>query len=143
MILQQLRSIAPPLIVAALVQATVFWWFGWEETTLARASCIWMATAATGLIAARGLCGYAFSHPSIERRLTRRIAIIGSDAHAFRVAERLAGEPLKGIAVLGVFCDAPPPGQTLVRGSISDLISLSREENLNGIIIALPPDATH
>jgi polysaccharide biosynthesis protein PslA len=141
MILQQLRSIAPPLIVAALVQATVFWWFGWEESALARASCVWMVTAATGLIAARSLCGYALSHPSIEQRLTRRVAIIGSDAHAFRVAERLAGESQNGIVVLGVFCDTPPPGQRLVRGSISDLISLSRDENLNGIIIALPPDA--
>jgi Undecaprenyl-phosphate glucose phosphotransferase len=141
MILQQLRSIAPPLLLAALVQATVFWWFGWEEAALARVSCFWVATSATGLIAARGLCGYAFNHPSIERRLTRRIAIIGCDAHAFRVAERLAGEAQKGITVLGVFCDDQPAGQALVRGSVADLIALSRDENLNGIIIALPPDA--
>jgi Undecaprenyl-phosphate glucose phosphotransferase len=142
MILQQIRSIAPPLIVAALVQATVFWWLGWQETALVRASCFWVLMATTGLIATRSLNNYALNHPTIERRLTRRIAIIGSDAHAFRVAERLASESQKGIVVLGVFGDAPAlAGQMPVRGSLADLISLSRDSHLNGIIIALPPGA--
>ncbi len=108
-----------------------------------RASCGWITTAVIGLMAARSLCGYALSWPSVERQLTRRIAIVGSDAHAFRIAERLSDELQNGIAVLGIFCDPPSPGLPLVQGSIADLIDLSHEENLNGIIIALPPDAAH
>ena len=73
-----------------------------------RASFAWVVTASAGLIATRSLSSYALNHPKIEQRLTRRLAIIGLDIYAFRVAERLAGEAQKGITVFGVFYDSGP-----------------------------------
>jgi len=145
MIRQQLRSLAPPLLLAALVQVTIFWWLGWEGPAMFRASFAWVVTASAGLIATRSLSSYALNHPKIEQRLTRRLAIIGLDIYAFRVAERLAGEAQKGITVFGVFYDSGPQqrqeeaGGMALQGTIADLISLSRDANINGIIIALPP----
>jgi Undecaprenyl-phosphate glucose phosphotransferase len=140
MTLQQIRFLVPSLIFAGFVQAGVFWWLGWTDSALLRASCAWTISVTAGLVATRGLSTFAITHPAIETRLTRKIAVIGSDAHAFRIAERFGAESQKGISVLGVFDDGPcRPGQTPVHGTIASLISLSHEINLHGIIIALPP----
>ncbi|HVE21417.1 MAG TPA: exopolysaccharide biosynthesis polyprenyl glycosylphosphotransferase [Acidocella sp.] len=142
MSLQQLRFLMPPLILAGFVQAGVYWWLGWKDIALLRASCAWTISVTAGLIVTRGLSTFAKAHPVIETRLKRKIAVIGSDAHAFRTAERLSKESQNGISVLGVFDDGPRhPGQAQVQGTIASLISLSREIKLHGIIIALPPGA--
>ena len=140
MSLQQMRFLVPPLVLAGFVQAGVYWWLGWTDIALLRASCAWTVSVTAGLIVTRGLSTFAKAHPIIETRLKRKIAVIGSDAHAFRTAERLRKESQNGISVLGVFGDGPNrPGQDQVQGTIASLISLSREIKLHGIIIALPP----
>jgi polysaccharide biosynthesis protein PslA len=139
-ILEQVRFLVPSLILAGIVQAGVFWWLGAGESIPFRASGIWMATAAGGVVTARSITILVLRHPSIEHRLTRKIAIIGCGAHAFRIAERLRTEARKSIRVVGIFDDGPRlSDQASVDGSIANLISLSRETNLHGIIIALPP----
>ncbi len=138
--LRQLRFVAPSLILACLVQVGVFWWLGWTERALLQASCAWALAVIAGLIATRVFIAYALNHPTIEKRFARVIAVIGHDEYAFRIAERLGAESQNGVNVVGIFDDVPQlPDQTSVHGSIDDLISLSREINLNGIIIALPP----
>ena len=138
--LQQIRFLAPSLIFAGFVQAGVYWWLGWTDAALLRASCAWTISVTAGLVATRGLSTFAKAHPVIETRLKRKIAVIGSDVHAFRIAERLSIKSQNGISVLGVFDDGPRrPGQAQVQGTIASLISLSREIKLHGIIIALPP----
>jgi Undecaprenyl-phosphate glucose phosphotransferase len=141
---EQLRFLAPSLILAGIVQAGVFWWLGATESVPLsvpfRAAVTWAAAAAGGVIVARGITILALRHPTIERHLTRNIAVIGCGAHAFRVAERLRTEAEKSVSVVGVFDDTPEqPGQAQVNGTIANLISLSREINLHGIIIALSP----
>lgn len=139
-ILEQVRFLVPSLILAGVAQAGVLWWLGATEAVQLRASCVWMAMAAGGVVAARSVTIFVLRHPSIERRLMRKIAIIGCGAHAFRVAERLRAEAQKSISVVGVFDDGPRvPDQAQADGSIANLISLSREVNLHGIIVALPP----
>ncbi|HTJ89410.1 MAG TPA: exopolysaccharide biosynthesis polyprenyl glycosylphosphotransferase [Acidocella sp.] len=140
MSLQQIRFLMPSLMLAGFVQAGVYWWLGWADVALLRASCAWTISVMAGLVATRGLSTFAKAHPVIEARLKRKIAVIGSDAHAFRIAERLSADSQNGLSVLGVFDDGPRrPGQDQVRGTIASLISLSREMKIHGIIIALSP----
>lgn len=140
MSLQQIRFLAPPVVVAALVQAGVFLSLGWGEAPSLRATGAWLAAMTVGLAATRSISTYALRHPTIERRLIRQIAIIGHDENAFQIAELFRADTQKGISVAGVFADGPrAPGQRSVDGSIASLIALSRVTNLHGIIIALPP----
>jgi polysaccharide biosynthesis protein PslA len=140
MSLQQMRFLAPSLMFAGLVQAGMYWWLGWTDSALLRASSMWTISITAGLVATRGLSTFAKTHPVIETRLKRKIAVIGSDAHAFRIAERLSADSQNGISVLGVFDDGPRcSGQGQIQGTVSSLISLSRETKIHGIIIALPP----
>jgi Undecaprenyl-phosphate glucose phosphotransferase len=140
MSLQQTRFLAPSLIFAGSVQAGVYWWLGWTDSALLQVSCVWTIGVMAGLVATRSLSTFAKTHPAIETRLKQKIAVIGSDAHAFRIAERFSAESQNGISMLGVFDDGPRrPGRAQVHGTIASLISLSHEINLHGIIIALPP----
>jgi polysaccharide biosynthesis protein PslA len=144
MVLQQMRLLAPSVLVSGCALAGVLWWLGWSEQATLRAAGVWVGAVAVGLIAVRSMTTVTVNSPLIESRLTRKIAIIGYDAHAFKIAERYQSESKKAVTVVGVFDDgARLPGQTPVQGSISDLIQLSRETNLHGIIIALPPAVGH
>lgn len=139
MIVQQIRFLAPSMLIAGLVQAGVLWWLGWPDSALIRATFAWMAAVTAGLLATRTLSNYVLQRPSMQQRLTRKIAIIGYDACAFRVAELFAADSQKGITVAGVFADAEGlPDHARVDGTIAALIRLSRETDLYGIIIALP-----
>ena len=142
-LIQQLRSIMPALILAGLVQAAIFKWLGlgWHEPTLLRTTGIWMVTVAISLIIAHGFVVFVLHHPSIEPRLTSKIAIIGHDSHASRIAQRLCVNSPDGIKIAGIFCDdMGQPAKIPTDGSIDDLIRLSRKAKLDGIIIAFPPD---
>ncbi len=136
MILQQIRFLAPPTIMAGLVQAAVLWSLGWPEWALMQAALAWMVAVTAGLLATRALSNYMLQRPAIQQRLTRKIAIIGYDANAFRIAGLFAADSQKGITVAGVFSDT---GDAPVDGTIAALIRLSQEIDLHGVIIALPP----
>jgi Undecaprenyl-phosphate glucose phosphotransferase len=139
-ILQQVRFLVPPMVIAALIQAAVLWWLGWMEWPLLRASFTWIALAAGGLLITRTLSNVVLRKPAMEQRLTRKMAIIGYDIHAFRIAEIFAADSQQGMSVAGVFSDhAKLSGTAQIDGSIAALISLSQETELDGIIIALPP----
>ena len=138
-VVQQLRSVAPPLILSGLIQAGAFWWLGWGKVPLLRATGIWMFVVLAALIAAHGFIVYALSHPTIEQRLTSKIAIIGCDAYAKRISERLYANSQNSIKVTGIFNDGGEPDRIQTNGSIDDLLRLSRKTNLDGIIVAVPP----
>jgi len=140
MIVQQIRFLVPPIVIAALIQAGVLWWLGWMEWPLLRASLAWIAAVGAGLLITRALSNYVLRKPSVEQRLSRKMAIIGNDTHAFRIAEIFAADSQKGTSVAGVFSDnAQISGEGQLDGSITALIRLSQETDLHGIIIALPP----
>lgn len=138
--IDQLRFLAPAVIVAGIAQAGMFWVLGAGNLGLLGVTWVWMLAAACGLTIVRSGTLLALRHPLIARRLTRKIAIIGHDESAFRVAERLRAETRSNVDVVGIFCDGPAPLRAeFVNGTIADLINLSRETELYGIIIALPP----
>jgi len=141
MIVQQFRFLAPSTIMAGLVQAAVLWSLGWPEWALMQATLAWMLAVTAGLLTTRAISNYVLQWPTIQQRLTRKIAIIGHDANAFRIAGLFAADSQKGIIVAGVFSDvgAAPVDGVPVDGTIAALIRLSQEIDLHGIIIALPP----
>jgi Undecaprenyl-phosphate glucose phosphotransferase len=140
MIMHQIRFLAPSMIIAGLIQAAALWWLGWPEWALIRATFAWMGAVTAGLLVTRAISNYVLQKPAIQQRLTRKIAIIGHDGHAFRIAELFAADSQKGITVAGVFSDAETlSDQAPVDGTIAALIRLSQEIDLHGIIIALPP----
>jgi Undecaprenyl-phosphate glucose phosphotransferase len=140
LITRQLRALVPATILAAVAQGLVFWILGWTDPILIRTPLVWFVSATAALVVARSVGTVLLRHPAVERRFIRKLAVVGSDAHAFRIAERLAKESGKAFDVVGVFDDGPrAPDQKPVRGSIADLITLSRESTLHGIIVALPP----
>src|ERR1700757_710057 len=104
-LLKRLRVMAPTLIFAGLLQAVVFWRMGWTEGRMLLTSGIWVAVVASGVIAARGCSAYVLHHPSVEQRLTHRIAIIGYDAHAALIAQHFENGSQYGVGVAGVFAD--------------------------------------
>jgi Undecaprenyl-phosphate glucose phosphotransferase len=136
---QQLRSIAPTLILSGLIQAGAFWWLGWGKVELLRTTGIWMFTVLAALITVHGVIVYALNHPTIEQRLTSKIAIVGYDAHALRISERLYANSQNRIKAVGIFYDGREPNRIKVNGSVDDLLRLSRKTDLDGIIIAVPP----
>jgi Undecaprenyl-phosphate glucose phosphotransferase len=143
-LLKQLRFIAPALIFAGLVQAAVLWRMGWDESRLLLTSGTWVAVVASGVILARGCSFYVFHHPTVERRLTHKLAIIGYDAHASFIAKHFVVNAQYGIGVVGFFADDPSPqGQVLLTGSIADLITLTKQSRVDSIIIALPSGRGH
>ena len=138
--LRELRFIGPGLACAGAVQAAVFWQIGWSEIHLVLASATWMVVVASGLVATRGCSYYLFYHPTIESKLTRKIALIGNDVHATRIAERFDTSADYGLSIAGIFADDPGvPGDVSLAGSIADLIALSKALQIDAIIIALPP----
>jgi polysaccharide biosynthesis protein PslA len=140
LVTRQLQALLPATILAAAAQGLVFWILGWTEPTLIRTPLVWFVSATTALVVARSVGTVLLQHPAVERRFSRKLAVVGWDTHAFRIAERLAKESGKAFDVIGVFDDGPrAPDQAPVHGSIADLIALSREATLHGIIIALPP----
>jgi exopolysaccharide biosynthesis polyprenyl glycosylphosphotransferase len=93
-----------------------------------------------GLVLTRTSAAAAATHDVVQHHLTRKIAIIGSDACSFRMAERLSHNLHKSFNVVGVFDDrSVSPGQPALAGSIADLINLSRGTKLHCIIIAMAP----
>jgi Undecaprenyl-phosphate glucose phosphotransferase len=133
------------VLFAGLVLAGALLWLGWPVPVLLQTSCLWMVAVTMALIAASQLCAYTLSRPFIKERLTRKIAIIGYDAHAFRIAERFAASSFYGVSVQGVFADVPAqPDRMATNGSLGDLIRLSQEKSgLDAVIIALPPAHGH
>jgi Undecaprenyl-phosphate glucose phosphotransferase len=139
-VLQQALLLTPPLVLAAAVHACVLVLLGSSFSALAKTTGVWTCAAMLGLVMTRTAAAAAATHDIVQRHLTRKIAIIGSDAYSFRMAERLANNLHKSFQVVGVFDDRPvTPGQRPLTGSIADLINLSRGTKLHCIIIAMAP----
>jgi len=137
---EQLSAIAPAIAAAGLAQAAVLWWTGWRGPLVLLTPCVWMGIVACVVVAARGFSQYVLSHPKIEARLTRKIAIIGDHEHAAYIQSHFASRARYGVDVTGIFADQPgPQAAARVSGSVDDLIAASRQSRVDAVIIALPP----
>jgi Undecaprenyl-phosphate glucose phosphotransferase len=137
---EQLSAIAPAIAAAGLAQAAVLWWTGWRGPLVLLTPCVWMGIVACVVVAARGFSQYVLSHPKIEARLTRKIAIIGDYEHAAYIQSHFASRARYGVDVTGIFADQPgPQAAARVSGSVDDLIAASRQSRVDAVIIALPP----
>ncbi len=138
----RLPQLLPILFFSALAGALVFELLGWRWPQWLMAAGIWFVAATLALAIMKRVEGYALAHPLVTARMARRVAVIGSDGHASRVAAlcgRAGGEPIR---FLGIFSDGPTElARDETEGSVDELISLSRETLLDDIIIAVPPDS--
>jgi Undecaprenyl-phosphate glucose phosphotransferase len=135
MIRQQMQTRAVSLLLAGMLQSVILCFLGAGEALSAGHALLWVAVCGCGLLISRAGCGTVLAHPAVSERMTRKYAIIGTDKHAYVLEERLA-KTGTGIEVVGIFDDA-----LAKRSCLADLIGLTHETKLQGIIIALPPDA--
>ena len=131
-----------PILLCSAIAGTLvlaFIGFGWPQ--LITAVSIWLATSAVALTAVGGVGNYALTHPSVVDRMARKVAVIGHDGNAARVAGLLLQRKGDPVRLLGIFSDEPSrPGDAAVTGSVDELIELSREAAIDDIVIAVPPD---
>ena len=134
----QIRYLLLPLIACDLVGFGVLVALGWP---IGHAVQLW-SERWVGVVGAVGLERWLSLRllSGIRRRgrLARKIAIIGGGPEAFRLAQmfRTSGRP--AFELIGVFDDGRTVGEAPVDSSIADLVTGSRERQLDGIIIAIP-----
>jgi Undecaprenyl-phosphate glucose phosphotransferase len=138
--LKRILQLAPILLCSAVAGALAFAFAGEARPQLMTTMSVWLAISAVALLIVGSAGNYALTHPSVARRIARKVAVIGHDGHALRVADffaRNAGEPVR---LLGIFSDEPAQrGELPVSGSVDELIELSRETAIDDIVIAVPP----
>jgi polysaccharide biosynthesis protein PslA len=139
---KRILRLTPILLCSAMAGTLVLALIGFAWPQLITAVSIWLATSAVALLVVGGVSGYALTHPSVVDRIARKVAVIGHDVNASRVASSFrqrTGEPIR---LLGVFSDEPSrPGDMPLAGTVAELIELSREAAIDDVVIAVPPDA--
>ena len=136
----QARYIGPALLVATVSQFIILWVLGWAFAPSATTALNWFVTASLTLLVVRSCLIYVLAKPSVRNKLSCKLAIVGEGAQAAGLAERLSRGTSGTFSTLGIFSDAlHRPSSAKVSGSLSELIALSRERTLHGIIIAVSP----
>jgi Undecaprenyl-phosphate glucose phosphotransferase len=140
--LRRLLHLSPILLCSATAGTSVLALFGDAPPQLIVTMAVWLATSAVALLAVGSIGTYTLNHPSVAHRMARKIAVIGHDSNALRVADFLTRRAGETIRLLGIFSDEPSrPGAVGLAGSVDELIDLSRETAIDDIVIAIPPDA--
>ena len=140
----QIRYLSPAVAAGGFVHFITLYLLGWTLPSAVTSSLRWSVEVACGLAVVRAAGTFVLTRRFMRHRLIRKVAILGDGAHALRLAERLRRDTGQTFAVLGVFSDdANPQSRNGVSGSIADLVSMSREHTLHGVVIALPSSAEH
>jgi Undecaprenyl-phosphate glucose phosphotransferase len=140
--LKRILHLTPNLLCSAIAATLVLALIGFAWPQLITAVSIWLATSAVALTVVGSVGNYALTHPSVVDRMARKVAVIGHDGNASRVADLLLQRQGEPVRLLGIFSDEPSrPGDVPVTGSVDELIELSREAGVDDIVIAVPPDA--
>lgn len=136
-----LVQVTAALACATLAGAVVMAILNWPRSTLLSICFAWFVTNFFALVMARAAGSYALAHPRVNERIARKVAVIGSDEHAWHVGSLCQADETTPIYFLGVFGpDRQSAKRYALDGSIEDLIELSRNVSLDDIIIAVPPD---
>jgi Undecaprenyl-phosphate glucose phosphotransferase len=140
-LLRRILHLMPILLGAALAGTLVVAVHGYARPQVLGTMSIWMLTSVAALLVVGSVGNYAVTHPSVTHRMARKVAVIGHDGSASRVADVFTRQMEEPFRLLGVFSDEPPrPGDVPVTGSVDELIEMSREAAIDDIVIALPPD---
>lgn len=140
--MRRAASLSPALLGAAMAGACVLVLLGFALPKLIAPVSLWLATSLVAVTAVGGIAAYVLAHPFVAHRMARKVAVIGHDGNASRVADLCAGRASEPVQFLGIFSDEPArPGGPSVAGSVDELIDLSREMSIDDIVIAVPPDA--
>ncbi|WP_419759693.1 exopolysaccharide biosynthesis polyprenyl glycosylphosphotransferase [Acidisoma sp.] len=132
----------PILLCSAMAGTFVLALGGDTRPELATTMAIWLATTAVALLAVSSVGNYALTHPSVAHRMARKVAVIGHDCNASRVADVFMSRTSEPVRLLGIYSDEPSrQGDMTVTGSVDELIELSRGTAIDDIVIAVPPDA--
>jgi exopolysaccharide biosynthesis polyprenyl glycosylphosphotransferase len=91
------------------------------------------------LIAERWVARKVFSRMRADGRLTRRIVIVGTDAHAIGLLHTYQRNPALGYEVVGFVGedDLGPRGGVSVLGGLSDLERVLQEHEAVGVVVSL------
>jgi polysaccharide biosynthesis protein PslA len=108
---------------------------------------LWAATATAGICGVRlGLAG-AIAHWRRHGRLKQSVAIFGTGDIAERLLARLRADGAENIELVGIFDDRErrritnPDLRSLVVGTSDDLVALSRRQDIDRVLVALPHSA--
>ncbi len=141
-LLKRILHLMPILLCSALAGAGVLALAGYALPELITIMSIWLATSVVALIAFGSVGSYALNHPTVTQRMARKVAVIGHDSYASRVADLFMHRANEPVRLMGIYSDEPPrPGDITIAGSVEQLIELSRETEIDDIVIAIPPDA--
>jgi Undecaprenyl-phosphate glucose phosphotransferase len=108
---------------------------------------IWAAAALSAAVGTRLLFSWLILRWRAQGVLTRRIAIVGHGELGHQFYQWLCRAYPETIDLVGVFDDRAlhrspfPELRALVRGNIEDLIELSKELDLDQVVVALPHSA--
>lgn len=135
-----LREVAPALLCSTVLGAAALAYFGWHWPMLAAIALGWTAVNAVALLLARAAGYVTLAHPRVNPHVARKVAVVGSDVHAWRVASFCQRQGSAQIRLLGIFDDGAQVSEDgSATGSIEELVALSRDVPLDDIIIAIPP----
>lgn len=125
------------LVVAFLTKSSASFSRGW--------AVLWYVLAAGGLVAGRILAERVIRKLADKGMLTRKVAIVGASMQTDRLVEGLLSHHPE-IAIAGVFDDrrrARDGEKPKLRagGTVDDLIRFGQKQDLDEIVITLPPQA--
>lgn len=142
-LVSQINIVTLPLIAGAAANLFVMWLLPPAGISALASAFMWLILTGSMLSLQRAFVWMLLQRPRFADQLLGRFAIIGNDDVAERLARRCNGAA--AMHMVGLFDNptANPGSSVSISGTIEDLITLSREDELDGIIIALPSHREH
>jgi FlaA1/EpsC-like NDP-sugar epimerase len=104
---------------------------------------VWFAVSLAGMVAARGVLWLLARGWAVQGRLARNIAVVGGGDLGERLIQALRRPDEEAINIIGVFDDRETRVPRSIQGApkigtIDDLVTYSRHNRVDQIIVALP-----
>jgi Undecaprenyl-phosphate glucose phosphotransferase len=104
---------------------------------------VWFGASLAGMVAARGVLWLLARGWAVQGRLARNIAVVGGGHLGERLIQALRRPDEEAINIIGVFDDRESRVPTTIHGApkigtIDDLVTYSRHNRVDQIIVALP-----
>ena len=146
------RMVVWPLLFATAASLLAMWLLSSPISTSLICSLTWFILGGILLALTHAMIWLVLQRPAVAKRLTGRMAIIGTGEMARRIAQQFDSaaidvigffdrKPIERVDAGGLLDQADRCGP--VCGSIDDLVAISRKDEIDGIIIALPPHREH